>query len=578
MATTEAVDLEPSDNTVPQLAEKARSLSPEQYELTKEAGSKSDNAQTAEPWSTRDLTVLITAIWVITFTTGFQMQVMSPLLPYVYSEFRAHSLIPTASIVSSVVGAVLRLPVAKMLDVWGRALGFGLALLVLTLGIIMMAACDNVVTYCAASVFFFAGYDCMSYVLFVVIADHFSLKTRGIMFGLYNSPWLITTWIGAPVATHFLHGAGWRWAFGTFSIVVPISGLPLLALLIWSDRRAKRWSAASAPAITRTPWQSLKYYWVEFDCIGILLLAAGFSLFLLPFSLYTRQSEGWQSPMIICMIVFGGFAIILFGFWEKYLAPKSFIPYPLLKSRTVIGGSVSYAQTYLVYYCWTSYFTSSLQVVQGETVTNAGYIYNIHNIGWCVAGIAAGAFIKVTGRYKWLALFLGLPLQLLTTGLMIYLSKPNSKTGSIIAVQVFLSLGDGIIYMSAVIAVMAAIDAEHIATVLALYNMIGTTFQAVGATISVAVWTKSFPEYLAKNLPASAQSNLMAIYSDITTQLSYPKGTPERVAIDLSYSQAMEKLFITGTCIILVGVISTVVWRDIRVSREKSAGTVPVFR
>ncbi|KAJ4525058.1 hypothetical protein HRR83_000714 [Exophiala dermatitidis] len=525
MAATEAVDLELSHNPVPQLAETTWSLNPEQDELTKEAGSKSDNAQAAEPWSTRDLTILITAIWVITFTTGFQMQVMSPLLPYVYSEFQAHSPIPTASIVSSVVGAVLRLPVTKMLDVWGRVLGYGLALLILTLGIIMMAVCDNVVTYCAASVFFFAGYDCMSYVLFVVIADHFSLNTRGVMFSLYDSQWLITTWIGAPVATHFLHGAGWRWAFGTFSIVVPISGLPLLALLIWSDRRAKR--------------------------IGILLLAAGFSLFLLPFSLYTRQIKGWQSPMIICIIVFGGFAIILFGLWEKYLAPKSFIPYPLLKSRTVIGGSVSYAQTYL-------------------TVTNAGYIYNIHDIGWCVAGIAAGAFIKVTGRYKWLALFLGLPLQLLTTGLTIHLSKPNSKTGSIIAVQVFLSLGDGIIYMSAVIAVMAAIDAEQIVTVLALYNMIGMTFQAVGATISVAVWTKSFPEYLAKNLPASAQSNLLAIYSDITTQLSYPKGTPGRVAIDLSYSQAMEKLFITGTCIISVGVISTVVWT--------STVTVPVFR
>ncbi|KAJ4581240.1 hypothetical protein HRR81_000280 [Exophiala dermatitidis] len=485
MAATEAVDLELSHNPVPQLAETTWSLNPEQDELTKEAGSKSDNAQAAEPWSTRDLTILITAyvsrypiscagqanrffrIWVITFTTGFQMQVMSPLLPYVYSEFQAHSPIPTASIVSSVVGAVLRLPVTKMLDVWGRVLGYGLALLILTLGIIMMAVCDNVVTYCAASVFFFAGYDCMSYVLFVVIADHFSLNTRGVMFSLYDSQWLITTWIGAPVATHFLHGAGWRWAFGTFSIVVPISGLPLLALLIWSDRRAKRRSAASAPATTRTPWQSLRYYWVE-------------------------------------------------------------------------------------------------------TVTNAGYIYNIHDIGWCVAGIAAGAFIKVTGRYKWLALFLGLPLQLLTTGLTIHLSKPNSKTGSIIAVQVFLSLGDGIIYMSAVIAVMAAIDAEQIVTVLALYNMIGMTFQAVGATISVAVWTKSFPEYLAKNLPASAQSNLLAIYSDITTQLSYPKGTPGRVAIDLSYSQAMEKLFITGTCIISVGVISTVVWT--------STVTVPVFR
>lgn len=280
--------------------------------------------------------------------------------------------------------------------------------------------------------------------------------------------------------------------------------------------------------------------------------------------------------MIICMIVFGGVAIILFALWEKYLAPKSFVPFHLLKSRTVIGASISYAQTYLVYYCWTSYFSSSLQVVQGLSVTRAGYIFNIHNIGWVVAGIAAGFLIKATGRFKWLALFLGLPLQILCTGLMIFLSRMEAHTSSIIVVQIFLALGDGLIYMSAVIAVMAAIDRhEHLAGVLALYNMIGTTFQAVGATISASIWTSTFPKYLARNLPPSAQPNVMAIYSDITMQLSYAIGSPERSAISLSYCQAMQKLFIAGTSITTVGVISTLLWRNLRVSTEKPVMPLP---
>lgn len=197
-------------------------------------------------------------------TVAFQVQILNPLLPYVYSNFNAHSLIPTASIVSSVMGAVSRLPLAKIIDIWGRDVGFALTLVSFTIGTIMMAACNDVVTYCAASVFFWMGYDCMSYVLYVVIADHFPLRTRGIMFALYNTPWLITTWIGAPVATAFLNGVGWKWAFGTFSIVCPIAGLPLLAILYWERRQKK--TEAMGGRIQRSFRENVKYYFVDFDC------------------------------------------------------------------------------------------------------------------------------------------------------------------------------------------------------------------------------------------------------------------------------------------------------------------------
>lgn len=280
--------------------------------------------------------------------------------------------------------------------------------------------------------------------------------------------------------------------------------------------------------------------------------------------------------MIICMLVFGGVLIILFVLWEKFLAPKSFIPFSLLKSRTLIGGSISNAQTYLVYYIWTSYFSSSLQVVQGLSVTRAGYIFNIHSIGWCVTGIATGFVIKATGRYKSLALYFGIPLQILSTGLMIYLSRPNSKVASIVVVQIFLSLADGLIFISAITAVMAAVDHhDHLAGVLALYNMIFTTFQAIGATISGAIWTSTFPKYLANNLPSSARSEVMTIYSSLYAQLSYEVGSPIRTAISLSYTEAMQKLFIAATAIITVGVVSTFVWKDIKIPTEKRNVNVP---
>lgn len=41
--------------------------------------------------------------------------------------------------------------------------------------------------------------------------------------------------------------------------------------------------------------------------------------------------------MIIAMFVVGAVALIAFILYEKFLAPKSFIPFSLLMDRSVIG-------------------------------------------------------------------------------------------------------------------------------------------------------------------------------------------------------------------------------------------------
>lgn len=68
------------------------------------------------------------------FVDSLEQQISNNLLPYVYSNFSAHSLVTTASIVSSVVGAVVKLPIAKMIDIWGRPQGYVVMIGVATIG------------------------------------------------------------------------------------------------------------------------------------------------------------------------------------------------------------------------------------------------------------------------------------------------------------------------------------------------------------------------------------------------------------------------------------------------------------
>lgn len=79
-----------------------------------------------------------------------------------------------------------------------------------------------------------------------------------------------------------------------------------------------------------------------FLVIGIILITAGWSLLLLPFSLASNTGKGWGSASMICMIVFGVVGLVLFGVWEKWFAPVQFLPWRYLKERTIVGACLLY--------------------------------------------------------------------------------------------------------------------------------------------------------------------------------------------------------------------------------------------
>jgi MFS family permease len=108
----------------------------------------------------------------------------------VTSDFQEHSLTATTGIVSSLVAGVIKLPVAKLMDIFGRLQGFVFMVTCAVIGLIMMAACNNVQTYAAAQVFYWVGMNGIAYVLDVFIADTSSLKYRGLLFAFSNSPYV----------------------------------------------------------------------------------------------------------------------------------------------------------------------------------------------------------------------------------------------------------------------------------------------------------------------------------------------------------------------------------------------------
>jgi NADH:ubiquinone oxidoreductase subunit 2 (subunit N) len=77
---------------------------------------------------------------------------LASLTPYVTSDFSSRSLLTVIEIVAGAMTSAVYIPMAKLLDVWGRAEGFALMVAFTTLGMILMAISQNLPTFCAAQV------------------------------------------------------------------------------------------------------------------------------------------------------------------------------------------------------------------------------------------------------------------------------------------------------------------------------------------------------------------------------------------------------------------------------------------
>jgi len=98
--------------------------------------------------SSRQATFGLTrSIFLIATITSLDSNTTQVLVPYATSSFNTHSLLSVIGIVSGVMIAVVKAPMAKIGDVFGRMEAFLLSVVLYVAGYIQMAASSNVETY-----------------------------------------------------------------------------------------------------------------------------------------------------------------------------------------------------------------------------------------------------------------------------------------------------------------------------------------------------------------------------------------------------------------------------------------------
>ncbi|KAI5360174.1 putative major facilitator superfamily, MFS transporter superfamily [Septoria linicola] len=524
-------------------------------------------------WTKTSLGAAYILMWLLYFVNGFQASITGNLSAYITSEFAAHSLLPVISVVSSVMGAATYMPLAKILNLFDRSIGFLVMVAFATLGLILSATCSSIETYCAAQVFYTIGFTGMIFSIDVITADTSTLRDRGLAYAFTSSPYIITAFAGPAASEHF-YELNWRWAYGCFAIVLPVVAVPMFVLLRYNRHLAKKNGMLPVREENdRTFAESVVYYAVQFDLIGTFLLAAGLVLILLPFTIAGSAADGWSEGYIIAMLVLGLVCLAAFALVERFVAPVPFIPWSILISRTVVGACLLDVTYQIAYYTWFDYYTSYLQVVYGTSLAAAGYITSIFDVVSGIWLLVVGMAIKKTCRFRWLLLW-SVPLYILGEGLMIYFRRPGFSVGYMIMCQIFIAFAGGTMIIVQQVAVLAAADHNNVATALAVLGVFGNIGGAVGGSISGAIWTNTLPGALQRLLPESAAGDWETIYDDLETQLSYAIGTNARTAIQNAYALAQRNMLIAGTCVMATSLIWMFVIRDIKLSKQQTKGVL----
>lgn len=535
------------------------------------------------------------------FMLAFQSSVMSYASVAAYSSFQTAPAYTTAQILATIIGGVLKLPIAKLLNIWGRTEAYMTFFGVYLLGIIIIAASNGPNSYAAGYVLYWIGYDAVYLILDIFVADTTGLRNRAFAWGFVSTPFICTAFTGPLCANAFLAVTTWRWAVGAFCIIQPVVFVPLAVVFKFYQKKAEKMGLLQTSDAGRTKLQSLVHYFHEFDSelftninlfplpslliqlthnfsstvIGCVLLMLAFILFLLPFSLQSYGRADFQSATFIAMVVVGVCLFPVFYIWERYFARVHFVRWELVRERTVLGACSLAAVLYFSFYSWDLQYYNYVKVTYALSVTYAGYMGQIYNVGSCFWSVVFGAWVYYTKHFKYTCLCFGLPLMFLGAGLMVHFRGGDYGIGYVVMCQIFIAFAGGTLVIGEDMAVMTAADREGVPMMLSIIYLASNIGGSIGTAVSTSIYGNTFPSALSRALPADLQGKVQELYlGGYLTQELFVPGTVERNAINYAWGQTQYYSCISAVSILVLGIPAIAMWKNYRVDKQQNKGVM----
>ncbi|KAI0329355.1 drug:h+ antiporter [Cubamyces sp. BRFM 1775] len=481
-------------------------------------------------------------------------------LAFATSAFDKHGLISTIQVAQSIIIACGKPVIAKVADVSSRGTSYIVVLVFYVVGYIVIASANGVGAL-AAGIILYAMYvpSGLQLLTQIIIADITTLKWRGLVSSLTSAPFIINAFIGSNVSTQVLEHSTWRWGYGMFAILIPVSLSPLILTLFWAENKARKLglvkTVASAPDAEAPPKESLvRRVWgvaEQLDVVGLAILGTAVALILLPLTLAQNAKSRWHNPSMVAMIVVGCILLPVFALWDIYFAKRPVFPRRFLTNRSVTIASWIGFFDFFSFYMSFTYLYSFVLVTKDWTLINATYFIQTQTVALTVFGIMSGFLLHYFRHYKWV-LTVGLAIRLLGVGLMIHSRGANSSDAEIVWTQLLQGIGGGFASVCSQVGAQASVphvDVAMVTAVVLLWTEIGGS---VGSAVAGAIWTNTMPGKLAEHLPALNQTERDTLFGSITSVMVLPFDDPTRQGVIAAYGDTMRVMLIAATVLAVV--------------------------
>jgi MFS family permease len=215
----------------------------------------------------------------------------------------------------------------------------------------------------------------------ICIGDLFSPRRRGAYYSNVRAVWALANSLGPILGGTFTTRASWRWCF---FINLPLDGIASMIILIFLD--------------LKTPKTPLFEGLAAIDWLGAFFTMTGTLLFLLGLEL-GGMSFPWHSATIICLLVFGLVAAIVFVLVEIHLPKSPIIPMRIFKQASNLASlGVCFFHGF-TFVAANYYLPLYFQAILDKTPLQSGIHTLAISISTSISSVATGLFIRQTSLY-----------------------------------------------------------------------------------------------------------------------------------------------------------------------------------